>query len=82
MYSVELTRKAKSFLKKLSKEDQTAILTKLYSLRENPIPHLRKLKGTKLWRLRIGKYRSILDILIKGRRIIVLKIGRRDGLYK
>lgn len=81
MYSVETSDKAKKFLKKIPKQDSDIILKKLYSIRENPFPHLKKLKGEKLWRLRILKYRAILDILISGKRIIVLRIGHRKKIY-
>ena len=81
MYTIELTKKAIDFLRKLQKEDAEAILKKIYSIKENPFPSLKKLKGTKLWRLRIGKYRSILDVIVKGKRIIVLRIGKRGNVY-
>ena len=81
MYSIELTDRARTFLQKLHKQEQERLLKKIYSLRENPIPHLKKLKGTKLWRLRIGEYRAIIDIVIKGKRLIVLRIGKREHVY-
>lgn len=81
MYSIELTAKAEKFLKKVPKEDAELILKKIYSLRENPFPHLKKLKGEKFWRLRIMKYRAILDILLSGKKMIVLQIGKRKNVY-
>ena len=81
MYSVELTKKAKVFVSKLQKRDAEIILRRIYSIRENPFPHIKKLRGTKLWRLRILKYRAILDIIISGKRIIVLRIGKRSKVY-
>jgi mRNA-degrading endonuclease RelE of RelBE toxin-antitoxin system len=81
MYTIELTKKAKNFLLNLAKDDQEAILKKIYTLRENPQSHLKKLVGSKLWRLRVGKYRAIIDIIIKGKRLIVLRIGKRDKVY-
>ncbi len=81
MYSIELTKKSKDFLKKLDEKERTVVLQKIYALRENPISHLKKLKGTKLWRLRIGKFRAICDVIIKGKRIIILRIGKRNNIY-
>jgi len=77
MYSVELTKKVKQFLKKISKNEAEIILKKLYSIRENPFPYLKKLKGNKLWRLRISKYRAIIDIIVSGQQIVILKIDYR-----
>jgi len=81
MYSVDITKDAKKFLKRLQKNDSEIILKKLYSIRENPFPHLKRLRGNKLWRLRVLKYRIIVDVIISGRKIIVLKIGPRKNIY-
>jgi len=81
MYSIELTERSEKFLKKIPKQDAEIILKKIYSLRENPFPHLKRLKTYKLWRLRILKYRAIIDIVISGRKLIVLKIGYRKNIY-
>ncbi|MBU1203518.1 MAG: type II toxin-antitoxin system RelE/ParE family toxin [Nanoarchaeota archaeon] len=81
MYSIELTKKAKTFLKKIPKKDAEIILKKLYSLRINPFPFLKRLQGYKLWRLRVLKYRVVLDIVISGQKIIVLRIGHRKNIY-
>ena len=81
MYSVELSKSAKKFLKKISDKDKNILLNKLYSMRENPFRYLKKLQGNKLWRLRVLKYRMIIDVVISGRRIIVLRIGHRKNVY-
>ena len=81
MYQIEFAKKAEDFLKKLPKEDEEIILRKIYSIRENPFPFLKRLEGHKLWRLRIMDYRAILDIVISGRKIVVLRIGHRKIVY-
>lgn len=82
MYSIEITKSAKKFLKKIPKKDTQIILSKIYSLRENPLRFLKRLKGYKLWRLRILKYRVIIDVLVSKNKIIVLKINYRKKVYK
>lgn len=82
MYSIELSKKAKRFIKKLNKKDAEIILKKIYAIRENPFPHLKRLQGLKLWRLRIMDYRLIMDVVISGRKIIVLRISPRKDSYK
>lgn len=81
MYTIEITSKAEKDLKKLPKNIQSLILNKLYSLRENPFSKVKRLQGKSLWRLRVDKYRAILDILISGRKVIVLRIGHRKNVY-
>jgi mRNA interferase RelE/StbE len=81
MYFIEIADIAERFLKKIPKRDNEIVLRKIYSLRENPFAHLKRLKGQKLWRLRVLKYRVIVDVIISGRKIIVLRIGLRKKVY-
>ncbi len=81
MYSVEISKNAKKLLKKIQGQDAEIILNKINSIRENPFSYLKKLKGSKLWRLRVLKYRIIVDVIVSGRRIIVLRIGHRKSVY-
>lgn len=81
MYFVELSGPAKKFLGKIPKQDSDIILNKIYSLRENPFRFLKKMQGNKLWRLRVLKYRALVDVVVSGKRIIVLRIGYRKNVY-
>ncbi len=81
MFQVKLTETAKKFLKKLPKKDTEVILKKIYSIRENPYRFFKRLKGDKLWRLRIGDYRAIIDVIISMNKIIVVRIGNRKNVY-
>jgi len=81
MFQIELTETSKDFLRKLQKKDAETILNKIYSMRENPYRFLKRLKGEKLWRLRIGDYRAIADVVISMNRIIVIRIGHRKNIY-
>lgn len=81
MYSIELTKRAEHFLKKIQKKDAEVILRKLYSMRDNPFTHLKRLQGYKLWRLRVMDYRVVLDIVVSGQKMIVLRIGHRKNVY-
>jgi mRNA interferase RelE/StbE len=82
MYSIQVEDNAENFLKKLQKKDSKAILKKIYDLRENPFRFLKRLHGDKLWRLRVGDYRVIVDVIISGNKIIVLRIGHRKNVYE
>ena len=81
MYEIDLTKNTKDFLKKLPKNEVEIILKKIYSLRKSPFSSLKKLKGSKLWRLRIMKYRAIIDVAVNNGKIIVLRIGFRKNVY-
>lgn len=81
MFQIELTETASDFLKKLEKRDAEVILNKIFSIRENPYRFLKRLQGEKLWRLRIGDYRAIVDVIISMNKIIVVRIGHRKNVY-
>ena len=81
MYSIQIEKNAEDFLKKLQKKDAEIILNKIYFIRENPFRYLKRLQGEKLWRLRIGDYRAIIDIVISMNKIIVIRIGHRKNIY-
>ncbi len=82
MYLIEFTETAKKFLKRLNKKDAEIISNKIYSIRENPFRFLKRLQGEKLWRLRIGDYRAVVDVIISMNKIIVIRIGHRKNIYK
>jgi len=82
MYSIEIEDDAKKFLKKISNQDSEIILRKIYSIKENPFRFLKRLKGGKLWRLRVLKYRAIIDVIVTGKRITVLRIDYRKNVYR
>ena len=81
MFQIELTETAKDLLKKLQKKDAEIILNKIYSIKENPYRFLKRLQGEKLWRLRIGDYRAVVDVIVSMNKIIVVRIGHRKNVY-
>lgn len=81
MFQIELTETAKKFLEKLNKRDAEMILLKIYSIKDNPFRYAKRLQGEKLWRIRVGDYRAIADIIISVNKIIVIRIGHRKNVY-
>ena len=81
MYSIQIEKNAENFLKKLPKKDAEIILNKIYSIRENPYRFLKRLQGEKLWRLRIGDYRAVIDVIVSMNKIMVIRIGHRKNIY-
>ena len=81
MYDVELTETAEKQLKKLDKQPQERIIALLERIRINPNPHIKRLVGQQLYRLRAGDYRVILKIDHGKLIILVVEIGRRENIY-
>jgi len=81
MYSIEFTKKANNFFQRLPKQDKLIISKKLNSITINPLRYLKRLTGSKLYRLRVLKYRAIIDVVVSNSKIIVLRIGYRKNIY-
>lgn len=73
---------AEKQLRKLPEDIAKVILAKVYSIKDNPLSYIERLKGGNLWKLRIGDYRAILVISTKDGIINVIKIGHRKNIYK
>lgn len=82
LYELVWSPKAKDKLKKLDQKTAGLIIKKVDSIKENPIPYLKKLKEVKYWRLRVGDYRIIIDLDFAQRRIIILTLGHRKNIYQ
>lgn len=82
MFQIILSKEAKKDLKKINKKDREIILKKIYSIRENPLRFIERLSGIKLWKLKIGDYRVILQIITKKKNINIIKLGHRKNIYK
>jgi mRNA interferase RelE/StbE len=73
---------AKKDLRRLHKSAVETILRKIYSVKDNPLRYIERLKSSHLWKLRVGDYRVIMLINTKDKIIDVIKIGHRKNIYK
>ena len=83
-YSVQYTARARKDLKGLLSVAQS-IIRSIEELKENPYPHVKRLKGTKrhpLYSHRVGEYRAILAIESGRLLILVLEVGHRSKIYR
>lgn len=82
MYEIILTDKVKSQLKKLSSDSKNRIGKALEKIRIRPHHFVKRVVGTKFFRLRVGNYRVILDIKNNDFIIYAIEIGNRKNIYK
>lgn len=69
-------------LEKLGKPVQERVVTALERLRIRPEScDIKKLVGMQGYRMRVGDYRIIFDMVEKKLLILVLKIGHRSKIY-
>ena len=82
MYSLTFDSKAEKQLAKLDKSIQERILTALDRIKVRPFSYdIKRLQGTPYYRLRVGRYRIILDIKQNRLIIIVIEVGHRKNIY-
>ncbi len=69
-------------LNKLPSEVQKRILSTIKRCQIRPYSHVKKIIGSKYFRLRVGNYRVIMDILNNKLIIHIIEIGHRKNIYK
>lgn len=78
MFQIVYSKKALRFLKKQDKPTQKRLVTAISQL---PIEgDIKKMQGTRGYRLRVGSYRILFDI--NGIIIDIIDIGNRGQIYK
>lgn len=82
MYDVIILKKSKKFLSKLNKTDRERIIAGIKRCRIRPYSFVKKLVGNPFFRLRVGNYRVILEIIDNKLLILVVKINHRKKVYK
>ncbi len=81
-FEVIWSESAANQLRSLDRGLARRIFRKVGELRENPHRLVRKIVNSPYYRLRVGKYRVILDIQRDKLRIFVLKVGHRESIYR
>jgi mRNA interferase RelE/StbE len=82
-YRVILPKSVQKELDRLPEDAVRRILARLAELETNPRPtDVKKLKGRKAWRIRVGDYRVIYEIHDRQLQILVITIGHRREVYR
>jgi mRNA interferase RelE/StbE len=83
-YKIEVSRTAEKQIRKLAKTDQVRVLRAILDLATAPRPRgCRKLRGYEdVYRIRVGTCRVLYSIDKKKVLIIILKVGKRKGVYR
>ena len=80
-YQVIWSEGAAQELTKLDRSIARRILDHVEGLRTNPRRGLRRLVGVPYYRLRVGDYRVIVELMEDKLLILVLKVGHRRSIY-
>ena len=82
-YAIEFRSKVLKTLIKINEPFYSAIKKQIYDLADNPRPQgYKKLKGRKGYRIRVGYYRVIYEIIDDILLIDVVDLGHRKDIYE
>jgi len=82
-YAVEFTRSAQKELSKLPPQTRLRIAKAIAKLSLDPKKgNVRPMVGTSSWRLRVGDYRVVYDIVNQKLIILIIRIRHRRDAYK
>jgi mRNA interferase RelE/StbE len=82
MYSIKWRQKVLSDLRKLPKSIAQRIVKKVDTARSNPHHFLERLSADSGYKIRVGDYRVIIDILESEELLVVRVVGHRKNIYK
>lgn len=85
MYTLKYSKQANKTKARMPQGVAQRIETELEALSDNPATYQgdwKPLHGTPFWRLRVGGWRAICQIINNELIIYVLKIGSRGDIYK
>lgn len=82
-YEVEFVKSAQKELSKLPRQTSFRIAKAIYKLSTDPRKgNVRPMVGAKSWRLRVGDYRVVYDILEDRLVVLVIRIRHRKEVYR
>lgn len=82
MYEIVLSDTAKRQFDKLEKNDQERIGSVFERIKIRPEHFIQRLVNSHYYKLRVGEYRVILDVIHDKLVILVVEIGHRRNVYK
>jgi len=82
MWIVKLHPSVDKFLHRLDKKSEQHVKDRLRKLRKKPFHYLEHLEEMDYYKLRIGKYRALIDIDFKENVIKVQVLDHREKVYK
>lgn len=81
-YRVDFTTAATRQVRKLPKPVRTRVLAAISALADDP-PGARKLAGEDIaWRIRVGDYRVIYDVVDQALTVTVVRASHRRNVYR
>jgi mRNA interferase RelE/StbE len=83
MYEVKLSNKAIKVLDKIDFQMVKKLFDKMNNLKKEPKPiGCIKLKGENAYRIRIGDFRIIYEVIEDSKQVLIFKVEHRKDVYR
>ena len=84
MYSVKITSRAESELKRLDRPVKNRVVTAILALASDPRPrgYLKVRSAEGVWRIRVGDWRIGHEIDDRLQEVVVIGVGHRSEFYQ
>ncbi len=83
MYEVKLSTKSVKELDKIDYQMVKKIFDKMNNLKNEPKPvGCIKLKGENAYRIRLGEYRIIYEVIEDLKQVLIFKVAHRKDVYR
>ena len=82
VYTIKFTNHAASQIKKFPQEIKDRIEVSLRRIQTRPFDFIDRLVGQPYYKLRVGEYRIIMDIINDDLIILVVEVGHRKNINK
>ena len=81
-YKIRIKKSVKKDISSFDKKLNQRLLKSIQKLQSNPYINAKKITGQEFYRVRVGKYRIIYEIIQVDSEVIIYKIGHRKDIYK
>lgn len=81
-YEIIVSKQAEKQMDKLPLNIQKRLYEALENLRTSPYHYIKRLVGSSFFRMRVGNYRVIMDVINKKMLIHVVEVDHRKKVYK
>jgi mRNA interferase RelE/StbE len=82
-YQVLISKKMLKVLEKMNEPDYSKVRDAIYDLAEEARPHgYIQLKGRSAFRIKVGNYRIIYEVIDEILTIQIIDLGHRKNIYK
>ena len=82
IWTIIYSKDAQKQLDKLSKDARKRIILKLDEVEKSPFSYLERLQKSKFFKLRVGDYRILIEVINDKLILYLIKIAKRSRVYQ